>query len=65
MLSRRTVRRHFLFRPDDKMNQVFLYVLGVMAKKHDILVHVPMLMSTHPHLVFTDTKGNHLSLIHI
>jgi putative transposase len=52
-----SLRRHHLLRPDGKMRQIFLYCLAVCAKKHGVEVHVPVLMSTHEHLVVTDVHG--------
>jgi hypothetical protein len=57
MVTRRALRRHYLFRPDPKMNQLCLYALGVAAKRHNILVHDFVMMSTHEHGNFTDVEG--------
>jgi putative transposase len=57
MITRRSVRRHFLFRPDAEMNHVFLYALAVAAQEHQIEIHCATLMSTHEHLIATDTLG--------
>ena len=59
MVTRRTLRRHHLFRPDPAIRQLYLYTLAVCAKKYDVLVHTVTLMSTHEHLVITDTKGQY------
>ena len=58
LLTRRTVRRHHLFRPDERTNQIYLYCLAVAANKFSIGIHLPMLMSTHEHLACTDFVGN-------
>jgi hypothetical protein len=57
--DRRTIRRYFLFTPAqrDKLEPAFWYCLAVAAKKHGIQVHAAVLMSTHPHLVYTDPRG--------
>ena len=55
MVTRRTLRRHHLFRPDPAIRQLYLYALGVCAKQYGILVHAVTLMSTHEHLVVTDS----------
>jgi putative transposase len=34
LVTRRTLRRHHLLRPDGKMRQIFLYCLAVCAQKH-------------------------------
>lgn len=57
MITRRTLRRHHLFRPDASIRQLYLYALTVCAKQFGILVHAVTLMSTHEHLIVTDTKG--------
>lgn len=54
MVTRRTVLRTHLFRPDTAMRQLYLYCLAVVAEKYGMLVHSVTLMSTHEHLVFTD-----------
>ena len=56
MVTRRTIRRHHLFRPDTAIRQLYLYALAVCAKDFGILVHAVTLMSTHEHLVVTDPK---------
>ncbi len=56
MVTRRTLRRHHLFRPDAAIRQLYLYALAVTALEFGILVHGVTLMSTHEHMVFTDPK---------
>ncbi len=57
LVTRRSLRRHFLFRPDDEMNELFRYCLAVMAERHGVEVHAAVLMSTHEHLVLSDPRG--------
>jgi len=57
MITRRTLRRHHLFRPDSAIRQLYLYTLAVCARQFGICVHAVTLMSTHEHLIVTDTKG--------
>jgi REP element-mobilizing transposase RayT len=57
MVTRRTLRRTHLFRPDPDITQLYQYCLAVLAKRHAIQVHAVVLMSTHEHLVLTDPKG--------
>lgn len=64
LLTRRTVRRHHLFRPDKVTNQIYLYCLAVAANKFGIGVHVPSLMSTHEHLGCTDFRGELSAFVH-
>jgi putative transposase len=57
MVTRRTLRRTHLLRPDPRINAVFTYLLAVLAERHGVLVHAAVLMSTHEHIVLTDTRG--------
>jgi len=57
MVTRRTLRRHHLFRPDPAIRQLYLYTLAVCARELGVLVHSVTLMSTHEHLVITDVRG--------
>ena len=57
LITRRTIRRHHLFRPDDDITRIFNYCLAEAAEKFGVLVHSFCLMSTHVHLVLTDPHG--------
>jgi len=57
LLTRRTLRRHHLFRPDAGMKQLYLYTLAACARRYQVEVHAFCLMSTHPHEVVTDVLG--------
>ncbi|MGE0791871.1 MAG: transposase [Sandaracinaceae bacterium] len=57
-ITRRTERRTLLLRPDDRFNQLFLWVLAVTANKLGIEVHAVCCMSTHFHLVVTAREAN-------
>jgi putative transposase len=57
LLTRRTVCRYFLLRPDDEMNELIEYALAVSAKIHGMAVHAYCAMSTHIHVVLTDVRG--------
>jgi len=57
MVSRRSLRRTHLFRPDPELTQLYVYCLGVLARRYDIRVHAVVLMSTHEHLVLTDSRA--------
>ena len=57
MITRRTVVRMYLFRPDPQMNQIFLYCLGLASTEFGIVLHAAALMSTHYHLVVSDPWG--------
>ncbi|MGB8332828.1 MAG: transposase [Polyangiales bacterium] len=56
MVTRRTLLRHHLFRPDPQIRQLYLYTLAVCAREFGVLVHGVTLMSTHEHLIVTDTN---------
>ena len=57
--DRRSTRRYFLFTPDSagKIAQAFWYCLAYYVQKYEIQLHAALLMSTHPHLFYTDPKG--------
>jgi REP element-mobilizing transposase RayT len=57
LITRRSLRRTHLFRPDPEIYRLYVYVLAVVAKRHGVLVHAAVLMSTHEHLVVTDLHG--------
>ncbi|WP_437688186.1 transposase [Sorangium sp. So ce176] len=57
LITRRVLRRHFLFRPDAAMNQFLVYALAVAARRYGVEVHALCAMSTHLHLVVTDVQG--------
>jgi hypothetical protein len=57
MVTRRTLRRTHLLRPDPEVRALFTYCLAVLAPKLGILVHAVVVMSTHEHMILTDTRG--------
>lgn len=59
LLTRRTTRRYFLFRPDPdrEIERIFWYCLAVAAGQHGVVVHSVILMSNHLHAVITDMCG--------
>jgi hypothetical protein len=57
LITRRTLRRTHLLRPDSELNNLFVYYLAVIAPRHRILVHAVQVMSTHIHIVLTDVSG--------
>ena len=56
-ITRRTLRRHLLLRPDAASNQLLVYLLAVSAHRYGLQVHALCAMSTHLHLVVTDVHG--------
>ena len=57
LITRRTILRHMLLRPDRVMNQILVYLLAVTAHRHGLRVHAFCAMSDHIHLVVTDERG--------
>lgn len=57
LVTRRTVLRHHLLRPDARMRELIVYALGVCAARYGVHVHGFCTMSTHIHLVVTDEGG--------
>ena len=57
LITRRTLRRYFLLRPDRKTNDIFKYLIAVMANKFGMVCHALCVMSSHSHIVLTDTRG--------
>lgn len=57
LITRRTLRRHLLFRPDAAITQFLVYALAVSASRFGVQVHALCAMSTHLHLVVTDVRG--------
>jgi putative transposase len=57
MITRRTLCRINLLRPDTQLNNLYLYCLAVFSSRFSIDVHAFTLMSNHHHLVVTDTQG--------
>lgn len=57
LITRRTLLRHLLFRPDAAITRLIIYSLTVSASRFGIQVHAFCAMSTHLHVVLTDTHG--------
>ena len=57
MLTRRCTQRQFLMRPDDEMNNAFLYCVIEAAQKFGISLILPQMMSNHHHTVSDDALG--------
>src|SRR5262245_30340844 len=54
LITRRTVLRHMLLRPDSVVTNLIFYTLCLAARRYDMQVHALCVMSTHYHLVITD-----------
>lgn len=57
LLTRRVLLRHLLLRPDAAMTRLIIYALAVSALRYRIQVHAICAMSTHMHIVATDSQG--------
>jgi putative transposase len=57
MITRRTLRRTHLLRPDSELNNLYLYLLALLSQRFGVRVHAAVLMSTHEHLIVTDVRG--------
>lgn len=57
LLTRRTLRRHLLFRPDAVLNGLFLCLIAFFAQKFAITVSAIQVLSDHFHAVLTDELG--------
>ena len=58
LITRRVIRSHYLLRPDDQTNNVFIFVMAFLAEKYGIIIHATTVMSTHHHTVLTDPNRN-------
>ncbi|WP_243338121.1 hypothetical protein [Anaeromyxobacter soli] len=57
LITRRCSERRFFLRPSKIINEIFLYVLALAARRHGVLVHVFCVLSNHAHLIVTDPEG--------
>lgn len=57
MVTRRCVQRQFLLRPDDVVDQVLTYCLGLAAQRFDIEVFCFVALSNHFHMGIRDPSG--------
>jgi putative transposase len=56
-VTRRCSERRFFLRPSRIVNELFLYILAIAARRYGILVHAFCVLSNHCHLVVTDVEG--------
>jgi REP element-mobilizing transposase RayT len=64
LITRRTIFRHMLLRPDQRMTQMLLYLLALFARRDHLQVHAFCAMSTHLHIILTDVDGNLPRFLH-
>jgi putative transposase len=57
LITRRALRRHDLLRPEYLVNNLFIFFLAVLGAKYGIAINAFCLLSTHEHLIVTDTMG--------
>ena len=57
MLTRRCTQRQFLLRPDATTNATFLYCLADAARRFEIEVILPSVLSNHHHTIVFDRHG--------
>jgi hypothetical protein len=58
MIGRRTERRVHLFRPDKRMDRLFLFCLGVGLAQSGVVLVAVVLMSNHYHAIVYDPDGS-------
>jgi putative transposase len=56
-VTRRCSERRFFLRPSRIVNEIFLYVLAVAARRCGVEVHAFCVLSNHCHLILTDLDG--------
>lgn len=64
LLTRRCVQRTFLMRPDEAMNNAFLYCLFEAAQRFDIRLLLAQMMSNHHHVVLHDPGDRVVDFYH-
>jgi putative transposase len=57
LITRRCSERRFFLRPSGLVNDIFLFVLALAARRYGVLVHAFCVLSNHAHLVVTDATG--------
>jgi putative transposase len=57
LITRRALRRHYLLRPEYLVNNLFIFFLAVLGAKYGIGIIAFCILSTHEHLIVTDTMG--------
>src|ERR1700754_2564742 len=58
LISRRCTQRQFLLRPEESVEQIYLYCLGEAANRYDITLHAFIAMSNLQHIVVRDNHAN-------
>src|SRR4051812_8661919 len=58
LLTRRCALRQFFLRPDDDLNNAFLYCLAEASKRFRIDIVMATVLSNHHHITLYDHYGN-------
>lgn len=57
LFTHRCFDRAFFLVPDERVREIFLYVLAVAAGRYNIMIHAVTVMSNHWHAILTDVEG--------
>jgi REP element-mobilizing transposase RayT len=57
LVTRRCSERRFFLRPSRIVNEIFLYILAIAARRYRVSVHAFCVLSNHCHLILTDLDG--------
>ena len=57
LITHRALRRHYLLRPEYVVSNLFIFFLAVLGAKYGIAINAFCVMSSHDHLIVTDTMG--------
>jgi REP element-mobilizing transposase RayT len=63
MITRRCTQRQFLLRPDPEVNNTILYCLAEAARRFDVDIVLPSVLSNHHHLIVYDRHGRIIEFI--
>ncbi|MDB4946089.1 MAG: hypothetical protein JWP97_5623 [Labilithrix sp.] len=58
LITRRCTQRQLLLRPDDVVEQIYLYCLAEAVERYGVVLHAFVAMSNHQHLLVRDPRGN-------
>ena len=64
LITRRTRERRFFLRPSAVTNAIICFCVAWAAARTGVLIHVQSWMSSHPHIVCTDVRGQHPKFTH-
>ena len=64
MITRRCTQRQLLLQPDEELNQIYLYVLGLAAERTNTQLLHATAMGNHRHEVAHDRDGTRVEFYH-